>query len=921
MTKKKLLIPLLFLLVFASLSSQTQLQDPSTKHSEQNLITEGALFENIDFENQNTFYCDSENLYTHADPDIASGGGEGGGGLVCNDKQIKYVRLNLHYMLRESVNSPGNFTETNNGFGSSPDVCYTGYDYARDLLEALNWSMARNFEPGHSVPGFPNHYDKFPPKRVKFVMDGVYFHRDNNFSDYEGDNAPDANMHYNIYGENQETVYNVYLTSWAVNGTSSAKVLTGLPRPSMVVNKAWFYYVTNNPYFSQHAIADRIVHELGHFWGLCHSFFPGNICDDINTEANCDGNPSPLMTCGNGNPTDDDNPDIGCNAWTSGDNNLMGYNPHATNITVCQLDLIHDALEGSQSTFVSSCCDEWDFEESIDPNVSPSRNTLITEDCDPDFCIIPDIIPTVEPNGTNCKVCFRVENDATPSTECVEWQLSLFTNSDTETPYNIITGSGLEICAEIPNSHFFELCMVFCGYDDEEVETCWSRQRCNTVDEVRDVRFTFMDEDENEGNIIPACSDVFIDASATTLCDATTNSHYYSLWEVVDDEEIFLAWTNSMPGIPVNPTNISEVFQTYTLNNSNSDSVEPIIFEYGKTYILQLGVRYNKCSIIKTRHEFSIEDKFIDFHFEDIDGNEQTVFDLCEDIWMDASASDEPIDYHRYTLFELDGSQELFRFWIPNSEGAPANPTNLSNIFQVPNLLDADGDPLESFEFECGKTYRLQLAMHCEGRPEVKQLKDFSIVCKEDCEPCPSLIPSFQFGINKLGECKITFTASQGLRACYDWQVTSVLSDGTIDVTPIEGPASICVDAAPLQSIEVCVTTCDNDCDYFEDCLVLTEEMITQGCDDLAGNEDEDAFNSDIVLFPNPVIDQITVSATDGNLEEIYILDINGFLQKKYQLASVESQQIDIGFLESGNYKIMVRTSNNVIIAKGFVKL
>ncbi len=87
---------------------------------------------------------------------------------------LVYVRGNIHFMLLEEGTQgyPGNFTETHDGLGN---LGFTGYDFAKKLIEFANSQMSQNVQM--NLP--PNNMTAKPKKKVCWILNGVYFHRDN----------------------------------------------------------------------------------------------------------------------------------------------------------------------------------------------------------------------------------------------------------------------------------------------------------------------------------------------------------------------------------------------------------------------------------------------------------------------------------------------------------------------------------------------------------------------------------------------------------------------------------------------------------------------------------------------------------------------------------------------------------------------
>lgn len=111
-----------------------------------------------------------------------------------NNTPMKYIRVNIHYMLRNQNHTdyPGNFTKTSDGNGNSN---YTGYDYAEQLIRTANHRLDTNTQMNLA----PNNSTNVIARKYRYVLNGVFFHEDNNYYFFQSSpNGP--------YGENKGDV-------------------------------------------------------------------------------------------------------------------------------------------------------------------------------------------------------------------------------------------------------------------------------------------------------------------------------------------------------------------------------------------------------------------------------------------------------------------------------------------------------------------------------------------------------------------------------------------------------------------------------------------------------------------------------------------------------------------------------------------
>ena len=259
--------------------------------------------------------------------------------FIPNDSTpIKYLRVNIHFMLRSPGDSayPGNFATDGDGNGN-PD--YTGYDYAEDLVDAANFRLSRNqkmhLPPGNSTPVIARKY--------RYVLNGVFFHEDNNY--YYFPSYPNG-----VYGENVDQCINVFIEH--ANGASGRghASMNGLRYVEM--RRMWERYVKNiteNVDIIQGIweYANLLNHEIGHNLSLHHTVrHNSGPCLD-NKEDYCDDTPTrgQIRTDYGFDPCCDWN--VSSSSYCS--NNLMDYGKEDA-ITPEQLGRIHSKIENELKT-------------------------------------------------------------------------------------------------------------------------------------------------------------------------------------------------------------------------------------------------------------------------------------------------------------------------------------------------------------------------------------------------------------------------------------------------------------------------------------------------------------------------------------------------------------------------------------------
>lgn len=354
-----------------------------------------ALFANL-ASAQEIYWQDEKPCATIADTERVSQDLPEGYLTICTDpNQIKYIRVAIHFLLPGKIvkmdvkdcDGPqtvfkyiglGNFTETGDGFTNSG---YNGYRRAEDIINQANAELDDNADQWRKAtdplvqnPPLNITYPTTPPEvKVRYLLMGVYFHRDE--SAYYA-NFNNISATFTKYGIETLNTVNVFYTP---NGDWSGVANTN--------SGGGVKYVFNNDYLAYVKPGCRnwsltysgslLNHEIGHTLSLAHTW-PGNDnCNDTpegfvydkwyqddngvwhcqaNQHANCWMHDDSIPTCPSstgGRPCDTPLPD---KLWYKISNNMMDYNvyaPHA--VTECQIARINADLAGAGNMFVHSC--------------------------------------------------------------------------------------------------------------------------------------------------------------------------------------------------------------------------------------------------------------------------------------------------------------------------------------------------------------------------------------------------------------------------------------------------------------------------------------------------------------------------------------------------------------------------------------
>ncbi len=206
-----------------------------------------------------------------------------------------------------------------NGTENLPDNS-TSRNWINSVVYQMN-SVWSNLQP-MNIPG-PNPSNYYTDSRVRLILDDIYFWNDDGGFDacHDGNGGAtgtDAGVLYSQYVTNQSvvlqkgTAIHIFLSGYSIPNRGYTE---GLANNYLVASGLPQNYGANNPT----QMANIINHEIGHCFGLDHTWNKNDGCDDTPTNARCWNGP----TCST---------------------NMMDYNAQQWSLTQCQLNKIHFTL-------------------------------------------------------------------------------------------------------------------------------------------------------------------------------------------------------------------------------------------------------------------------------------------------------------------------------------------------------------------------------------------------------------------------------------------------------------------------------------------------------------------------------------------------------------------------------------------------
>lgn len=236
------------------------------------------------------------------------------------------IYINLHFVRHQKI---GNF--------------YRGHETDHNLQNGMHWTSEfmrhLNYQLDHLVNSKTSleNFNGNARYNIKIYSDPM-----NSKDSFGGIWFWDAGFHYRYpYGD---TVLNLVFLNDETRKLNGAAC--GLNMCNNMTLYGAYDNIVNKGIFGWWSFAGLFNHELGHLFGLCHSFYCNNECNglDLDVAKECVTNPC-FDDCGGPNGK-------ACNNWDSGSSNIMGYNPDQNSLTPCQWKHIMHKLYNTNVKYV-----------------------------------------------------------------------------------------------------------------------------------------------------------------------------------------------------------------------------------------------------------------------------------------------------------------------------------------------------------------------------------------------------------------------------------------------------------------------------------------------------------------------------------------------------------------------------------------
>ena len=267
---------------------------------------------------------------------------------LCTDTScVKSISVNVHYMLKSD--GSGNFTETDDGYGNDSGYHHegvTGYSRAGLMVEGANAAYSTVVRNWRSPEG-----TFAVPKRLRYILHGVYFHRNDTTFNSTTLLYPDFDGVTKKYGMNIGHEVNVFMTDETQNTGISGVVCCELTEAQYkqmgyltIFLRDWevWYKKGWDP-----GVWFTLNHEFGHLMGLQHDWeaqFPDMVAY-----------PTDPLKGGQGCAMWDSIAGTWCNDWGHISNNSMGASSFDRTLTPDQIAFIHGHLETYLRGYVERC--------------------------------------------------------------------------------------------------------------------------------------------------------------------------------------------------------------------------------------------------------------------------------------------------------------------------------------------------------------------------------------------------------------------------------------------------------------------------------------------------------------------------------------------------------------------------------------
>lgn len=324
---------------------------------------------------------------------------------------MKYVRVNVHWVYTEdsTYNIPRGKT----------------LEYTKGLIHAANYNLNKNrkmFLPiGNETPNLPVRYRYVLTGKGDDPNDkGIYYHYDNELCFYvdRGQNANNYNRDViKKYGVSLDTVLNLFFLPHhpdSVLSKTYPTFTTGIALGTAI--KIGGVYESKGTFWDFRGV---INHEVGHIFGLSHSWTRNDGCDDTPPNKNYFSK----SAC------------AGCDTLAS--NNMMGYNGYQNAITPCQLGKIRYKMNNERSrqrklivknwcqfkadsTIVITDSIRWNCNKDVEGNIIIKNGASLRIICR--LAMPPTSKIVVEPGGKLILDDCRIHNDCDMTWKGIEVQ-------------------------------------------------------------------------------------------------------------------------------------------------------------------------------------------------------------------------------------------------------------------------------------------------------------------------------------------------------------------------------------------------------------------------------------------------------------------------------------------------------------------
>ena len=313
-------------------------------------------------------------------------------------RPLRRIRINVHFM--DSKSGKDNFGEKK------------GRSYMKQLIANANDRLTRNAKMKIPVD---NDTPNLSPQYQYVVTptgpndDGFFFHKDDELSYFLNKGKDKNNYNRDVikkYAISDDTILNIFVMPHHPDSVKTGRykpVSTGIALGTSL-KLAGLVEQPEKPW----NFATLLNHEVGHIFGLRHSWYKNDGCDDTPVHKNC-WQPDGTEKC----------PE-------PGSNNMMDYNNSQMAITPCQLGKIHKNFSSVNSDLrqlvIPSWCDfdgsktivvndqtQWRGSLDLSHNVVIKKGGVLTIKCRLSMARNSSI--TVEPGGKLILDHCRIHND------------------------------------------------------------------------------------------------------------------------------------------------------------------------------------------------------------------------------------------------------------------------------------------------------------------------------------------------------------------------------------------------------------------------------------------------------------------------------------------------------------------------------